>query len=890
MLQNIKNFFNLIFNNTFFKVIITAVPAIGLFYLSYTLPYLVSFALAWQIAIPVACIAISLIAAYEHLKPTVLNIYNNIKNLFKFILGFISDTKETSYKPLNVLNMSFLVSLSVISSLIYGVVLGPAAPLVVFLAPLITLAALNLSKFIKDFLNNWLFNSIQAKLKKFEDILPSEEILNNTAANQKLQIKPGDVIPADCILLSNKATIKDYTIKTGEEYKPYEACQGDELLGGTRNIGSETIEVETIRSGIDSVLYKNIQKLNSNQNSNNNTKLIDRISNYFIPLVLIIATTTLLVWSMLAGFTLGFGFMMDVIFAACPCALGIANMLPISIMKNMAFANNINVYRDEVITKLPHATAIVFDKTGTLTTLTLDNVRHHGDLSELDENDLLQIIIKLQQDRLKTNNNTRASDPFAKAITDKINKDYDLAQASKKLKIANISHVHNGILAKISINGQTKKIYIGNRKFLEEHELNLNHIDSAPISTSDSSIPSDPIDSDNTMAYVVIASEDKAEQKLVSTMTFKQDLRPGAIETINKLRESGIAIYMLTGDKEKPAQEIAERLGIPRSNYKYNLSPSDKKKYVKLLQSKSYRHNVIVAGDGFNDLEQAQEANIGSISIGKTSVMSGFFDIAIDDIRDLTKLIPLAKSTNKNQMQILMISLVYNIIAMIFAAIIFPLSGMTMMMGCFGVCMAFSSLFALAWSCLLLPKLRGIFKTSSTDETSIFNDEYDYHHSHRARSKNIYNLSNNNFPVDTRKYSFNLAIQFPCNGCINKFNQNSDTLIQTLQATLKAENVDITCDSVNSTVSFQVVLKFKAETNNPKLVLEKLKQQFSSYELIETELWAKDLSKSARQEQENSQATSVSSLVTTLLSRTDERSNDAAETLHTPVTPRAQAG
>lgn len=775
LIENYKNrIISYLNNKDIYNFLVTFIPASVIFTLSYTVPTVLSIGLFWQIALPLLVSLACYQAGYEYfqecyysLKASITNIYNYFKNKNKLTLP--------------TLDMSFLISLSTVSSIIYVLFLGTAAPLSLFTAPLFTLAAINISKYFKNIIHDWQNKKIQTKLYKFKSTLPDQKNLITINENDILTIQPGSHLPVDSYLESDHAEINDCTVVTGEDNKCYKATKGSKLYAGTKFTGTQPILIRARCNGTDSIQYKRIQELSKEHQQSNTSKFIDDITAKFIPVVLILATSSLIIWGLLSGFTLGFGVMMDVIFAACPCALGLASNLPYSVLKKILFSNDISIFNNQVIENLNDADTIVFDKTGTLTKLTLDTINLDNNTLnqiELTNDDVKLAILRSEELRISVNNKARAGDPFATEIIGYLsgNTDFD-----KSINCKLLNNESNGITASID---EKYKLFIGDKSYLVKHGFNA---------LSDS---------------VNIGIEKDNKKYIVGNINFKQTLKDDAVDTIQKLKKSGFSMHMLTGDNNEAAKSIAKKLNI--KYFKSNCSPSSKKDYI--LNLIKAGRKIIMVGDGFNDFECAKAANIASIAVGRDAVMSSFFDITVNKLRDILKLQPATKLALNNQKQLFLISIGYNITAMIVAAIVLPAAGMPLMLGCFGVCMALSSLFALAWSCLLIPGLNKIInpnKSDETDEPSKVITDYDiYKKSEKKQSPKKRDINNKLFNV-----SVTLGAQ--CEGCVGKIKSITNDILKPL---IKFNDFTSARDSQNKTFTIDFECSYANKTELERFI------------------------------------------------------------------------
>lgn len=696
LLASIKNnkvyqFLESIIQSPKFKFSIAALPAALIYVLSYSSANLASFAISWQIAIPLLATTGTIISGYGYLKGAYINLKQLVNNLKKAF-------KDRKMPELPALGMNMLISLSLTTSIVYGLALGSAAPLVVFLSPLVTLTALSVSKYFKD-LNIQYRNKVsKATLDNYKLFLPIKKSLEYKKDNI-YTINPGEIIPVDGVLLGkinpdgslkDSAKLRDCTLITGEEYKTLEYNKNSLIYAGMTNKSKKPISIQATCDGKDSVYHQMMQNLESHKFSDRSEK-INNISKYFVPIILLSALASLTYWGISAGLHAGMTSMMGVFFGACPCALMIAKNTPFAVLKNMLFGENIVINNDSFIEKFPQADTLVFDKTGTLTTLRFNKLSFFDNPSLIDKQTLNETLYLSEKRRLESTielesgkNAKRANCAFANAVVDAYHGDILNTEAKD---ITLIDNARNGITTLNSHTNMT--LHIGSKEYLEKFGYVI------PRHQTD--------ESTDTQVYVGVTNQAGIKQ-VQAVVEFNQQLRPEAQKAIRNLREAGYDIKMLTGDNSVSAQKIASKLKIAGDDYHSNFSPEQKAEYIKSLIQQGRK--VVMIGDGFNDLKPAQACNIGSIAIGASSIMNGFFDVTLTKLTDIIKLRKLFTQANSNQKMILNWSLGYNFLAMFLGGVVFPAQGHGAMMDCLGTCMAFSSLAASAMSAWLPYQLR----------------------------------------------------------------------------------------------------------------------------------------------------------------------------------------
>ncbi len=695
------------------KIAIALIPAAICIALSYAPFLLLSLGLAGQILIAILATVCSLVSGYDFLKGGFFSFkkfFNEFRKLLKLIqqegatvsvnrwlesfkkavvIGQTIDDKTPNFaKIVEKLDMNSLITLSVLSSIVYGLFIVVSAPLAIFTAPLITLSALHISNAVKQLISRYINKNSELKLQKLQSerqLLESKLDLRVIKPGQHVGIKAQDFgayIPVDGILKSDSAQILEGTRVRGEQGKIRTYLRGEKVYAQTIYIGTQDIIIEATDEGDQSVSYKQLESVQSRKHQLAINKRINTILSWFVIVVFAMAILAFTTWAIISGFGFGFIIAMDIIFAACPCALGIAQYFPISILKGLLFSKNIIVHDEAIVERFKGVDTIVFDKTGTLTELAVKEIN----LSLTDSNLLLSLIKYAEECRLKV----RPADSYALAILrhnfpgQQLNvRDLERSGLVKNIVVDNI----NGILIELDpehlLNkDKLEQVYIGNQVYLTHNEFTIAHAD---------------INSDGA-SITHIGIRQSGRKRTVGHINFTQKIREDVKYTIKALQQQRIEVHMLTGDSLDAALKVAREVGIKYKNIQADCLienahgitddetnsrvMSDKELYVKKLQLQGKK--VLYVGDGWNDRAAASLANIGSIAMGAASDMSGIFSLTIENISDVLILQKVFAAVNRTQRQVLAFSLGYNLLAMMLAAIVFPLTGMVCMAGCFG--------------------------------------------------------------------------------------------------------------------------------------------------------------------------------------------------------------
>ncbi len=447
-----------------------------------------------------------------------------------------------------------------------------------------------------------------------------------------LRVKPGGKVPVDGKIIEGNSSI-DESMLSGEAM-PVSKKVGDAVTAGTLN-QSGSFLMQVTRTGEQTTLAQIISWVESAQNSRPTlSRLVDRISAYFVPSVLILAMLTALIWYF-SGFSsqIILTTALSVLVIACPCALGLAT--PISIMIGMAQAakQGILVRNAEAIEEMNKINCIVLDKTGTITEghPAVVNIQSFS----IPEIDLLQLVASIE---------AYSEHHIAKAILQ--------FAKSKNISLLPIEQfqAHSG--AGVSAYIANKKVFLGNEKFLAEQQIFVSQKSHDYVGAE-------------AISYIFVARENQ----LLGLIGIADPIKADAKLAIEKLNTFGMKILMITGDTSATANAVANAVGI--SDVVANALPQDKAQIIKTQQEKGFR--VAMVGDGINDAPALAQANVG-FAIGRgTDVAIETADIVLmqNSLMNLVNSFILAKEILRNIKQNLFAAFIYNILAIPLAAGVF---------------------------------------------------------------------------------------------------------------------------------------------------------------------------------------------------------------------------
>ncbi|KAH3686286.1 hypothetical protein WICPIJ_002735 [Wickerhamomyces pijperi] len=433
----------------------------------------------------------------------------------------------------------------------------------------------------------------------------SQLAINLIQINDIVEIKPGEKIPADGIIVKGHSEV-DESLLTGESI-PLAKSVNDKVVGGSINgIGHLLVKVQTTSQ--NSQLSKIIKVVKSAQlNKAPIQSFADFIASIFVPTVITLSLITFICWLIICHvmktppeiFQHGdkvfvcLKIAISVIVVACPCALGLAAPTAVMVGTGVGASNGVLIKGGDVLEKSNELDVLLFDKTGTLTLgeMKVDDYHITGETPELDTETILKFVGKVE---------SRSEHPIGKAIT-------SFVQQTKELTLDHIEVVDfevkigEGLVGSLRWNSKTYKVEIGNAKLFH--------------SKGDSFKP--VVNSSNTLAYIYINDTYHGHLELQDV------LKPDSIAVVEYLQsQMELDICICTGDSYKVAHHIAEQIGIPYENVYAEVSPYGKKELVERFQKEGLRVGFV--GDGINDSPALAAADLGIALASKGT------DIAIE--------------------------------------------------------------------------------------------------------------------------------------------------------------------------------------------------------------------------------------------------------------------
>ena len=483
-------------------------------------------------------------------------------------------------------------------------------------------------------------------------------------------VRPGEKIPVDGVVTDGYSGVDEKVI-TGESI-PVEKKIGDQVVGATIN-KTGMLKFKATKVGTDTVLAQIIKLVENALGSKAPIqRMVDVVSSYFVPAVMIIATAAFIVWYLLLiDFIFALTVFIAVLIIACPCAMGLATPTAIMVGVGKGAENGILIKSGEALETAHKLQAIVFDKTGTLTkgepevtdiipaaSLTSVHSSTAKKVEKLGEEKLLQFAAVAEKN---------SEHPLGEAIVRRARE--------RHLKVVDPEFFNAIPGYGVEVKHDSKTVLLGNRKLMEKNNINIAQLEEKMRA----------LEEDGKTAMLVAVDGKAAGLIAVADTLMEYSLE--AVKTLQKMR---LEVIMITGDNERTAQAIARQVGVNR--VLAEVLPGDKASEIKRLQDEG--KIVAMVGDGINDAPALAQANIG-IAVGSgTDVAMETGDIVLvkNDLRDVVISIQLSRATMSKIKQGLFWAFAYNTALIpVAAGILYPLMGVLLDPVFGAAAMAFSS-------------------------------------------------------------------------------------------------------------------------------------------------------------------------------------------------------
>ena len=612
-----------------------------------------------------------------HKNPIYFSLIQLILSIVSIFLG--KDILKNGYKNLihKTPNMDTLVSLGVISSLLYSIyntyliLLGDtdAVHHLYYESIVIILFFIKIGKYVEGKNKDKTKQAIQELMM----ITPNLAVIEKDGKQKQVTLdeiqkgdivicKPGEKIAVDGELVEGTTHI-DESFITGESI-PIKKIKGNKVIAGSINYDG-VIKYKAEKIGKESTVSEIVKMVVEATNTKAPiSKIADKISGYFVPAIIIIAILASAVWAML-GKDLSFviNIFITVLVVACPCSLGLATPLAIVMASGLASRKGILIKSSESLENAHKVKTILFDKTGTLTKgrLSVSKIFNYSSMSEIE---FLEIIASIEHN---------SEHPIAKGIINyakekniKINQQQ--VRDFKNIPGYGVKAVYN------------EHMYIiGNKKLMLENNVDLTK------TIKENEINDDVYLENNGNSILFIAKDNE----LIGLVGVKDIIKENVAEVIKKIKDKNIHTVMLTGDNQKTAETIAKEIGI--EEVIAEVVPKQKAEEITKRKSEGL---VMMCGDGINDSISLVEADIG-VSVGSgTDIAMDSSDVVLmkDNLDRINDLIVISKKTMRIIKQNLFWAFFYNICMIpIATGILIPI-GITMNPMIAGFSMTISSI------------------------------------------------------------------------------------------------------------------------------------------------------------------------------------------------------
>ena len=484
--------------------------------------------------------------------------------------------------------------------------------------------------------------------------------IDQVAVGDLVRVRPGDRVPVDGVLIDGASAI-DESMVTGESL-PVEKTVGDRVIGATMNAsGSFVMRAE--RVGRDTTLSQIVTLVEQAQGSKAPIqRLADRVTGWFVPAVIVIATLTFIGWMLLGPeprLPLALTGAIAVLIIACPCAMGLATPTAIMVGTGKGAENGILIRDGAALEHAQRVTAVVLDKTGTITrgqpAVTLVQP-----VAGVAEEELLRVVAAAERG---------SEHPLAEAIVrhaDGLNIDTPDATAFEAV-------AGHGVRA--TVDGS--RVLVGTEA----------HLEAAGIDVSSLSLLASEIAARG--ASPVLVARDGV---LIGLIGLSDTVKPESAEAVKRLRQAGVQVWMITGDRRATAQKIGAEVGIGPDRILADVLPAEKAAKVAELQASGMV--VAMVGDGINDAPALAQADLG-IAIGTgADVALEASDITLvgDDLRAVPTAVRLSRSTMRVIRQNLGWAFGYNVLLIpVAAGLLWPVAGILLSPALAAGAMALSS-------------------------------------------------------------------------------------------------------------------------------------------------------------------------------------------------------
>jgi Cu+-exporting ATPase len=487
--------------------------------------------------------------------------------------------------------------------------------------------------------------------------------LEHVAVGERLRVRPGEHVPVDGLVLAGTTTI-DESMVTGEPI-PVEKAPQSQVTAGTVN-GTGTFVMRAERVGRDTLLAQIVRMVSEAQRTRAPIqRLADAVSSWFVPIVIVAAIVTFVVWSVYGPEPrLAYALVnaVAVLIIACPCALGLATPMSIMVGTGRGAESGILIRKAEALELLEKVTTVVVDKTGTLTEGKPKLVAFEA-AAGLDPSTMLRLTASLEH---------VSEHPLAAAIV--------AGAREQNLALSEVSTFESTTGRGVKGNVEGRRVAIGSLRHLEELG-----IDASALRNRAQELRRQG----QTVVFVAI------DDKVAGLLGIADPIKPTSAAAIRALRDEGIKVIMLTGDSRTTAEAVARAVGI--GQMEADVLPEQKVAVIRSLQSQ--RERVAMTGDGINDAPALAQADVGiAMGTGTDIAMeSAGMTLVKGDLRGIVRARRLSRATMRNIRQNLFFAFVYNALGVpVAAGVLYPILGLLLSPMIASAAMTFSSVSVIA--------------------------------------------------------------------------------------------------------------------------------------------------------------------------------------------------
>jgi Cu+-exporting ATPase len=483
-------------------------------------------------------------------------------------------------------------------------------------------------------------------------------LLEHVQVGDKLRVRPGEKVPVDGVVLDGTSSV-DESMISGEPI-PVQKQAGDTLVGATVN-GTGVLIMQAEKVGADTLLSRIVQMVAEAQRSRAPIqKLADIVSGYFVPIVILIAVLSFLIWFFVGPEPrLAYALIVavSILIIACPCALGLATPMSIMVATGKGATMGVLFKNAEAIEIMRKINTLVVDKTGTLT-LGKPKLTGVVGASGMDEEELLKLAASLEKG---------SEHPLAAAIVS--------GALSRKISLIDAeefdSHTGKGVAGRVA----GRQVLLGNRKLLEDF-----NVDAGILADKAEEMRKEA----QTVMYVAV------DGNFAGLLAVSDPIKESTPAAIKQLHEENIRIVMLTGDNKATAMAVAGKLNI--DDVVAEVLPDEKASAVKRFQDEGLM--VAMAGDGINDAPALAQAQVG-IAMGTgtdVAMESAGVTLVKGDLTGIVRARKLSRATMRNIKQNLFWAFAYNSLGVpVAAGLLYPFFGMLLSPIIAAAAMSFSS-------------------------------------------------------------------------------------------------------------------------------------------------------------------------------------------------------